>query len=485
MKKSKSPNKKNNRFYPREECGIAGVYNIPEAANFAYLGIYALQHRGQESAGIVSTDSQLLYRYAGMGKVNDVFNSAKLKQLTGHMAIAHNRYSTTGASFLRNAQPIRFESRLGTLSLAHNGNLTNAWNLRKQLEQSGSIFQTTVDSEVIGHLLAKSSADNFEGALIESLCKIKGAYSLLLMTRDAMYAVRDPHGFRPLALGRKDDGWVVASETCALDIMDATYERDVQPGEMLIFDKSGVRSVFPFEKSTQNLCIFEFIYFSRPDSMIFEQSVYNVRIELGKILAREAPVEADIVISVPDSSNVAALGYSRESGIPYHMGLIRSHYIGRTFIEPDQKIRDFGAKIKYNAIASVVSGKRVIVVDDSIMRGTTQRKIVTMLKTAGAKEIHVRITSSMTKYACYYGIDIPSHSELIASSHTLEEIRKYLRVNSIAYLSIDGMEQAAGKQRNYCNACFSGNYPVPLGEMEAESYSNQKNLFEEYGVEEH
>lgn len=470
--------------YPREECGIAAAYNIPESSNFVYLGIYAMQHRGQESAGIVSTDNQLLYRFAGMGKVNDVFNLAKLKQLRGSMAIAHNRYSTTGASFLRNAQPIRFESRLGSLALAHNGNLTNAWHLREELEKKGSIFQSTVDSEVIGHLMARSAATRFEDALVEALGKIKGAYSLLVMSKDELYAIRDPNGFRPLVLGKKDDGWVVASETCALDIMDAQYIRDVQPGEMLIFNKGKPKSVFPFRKRSSNLCIFEYIYFARPDSQIFGKSVYNVRLELGRRLAREAPVNADIVISVPDSSNVSALGYSEESEIPFHMGLIRSHYIGRTFIEPNQKIRDFGAKIKYNAIASVVKDKKVIVVDDSIMRGTTQRKIVTMLRNAGAKEIHVRITSSPTKYACYYGIDIPQHSELIASSHSLEEIRKFIRVDSIAYLSMEGMKYAAGEERSYCTACFSGNYPVPLDEME-NSYSNQKNLFEEYEVEEH
>lgn len=472
------------RYYPEEECGVAGLYNVPEAANFAYLGIYALQHRGQESAGIVSSDGNHLYRYAGMGKVADVFNAAKLRQLSGAAAIAHNRYSTTGASFLRNAQPIRLESRLGSMAMAHNGNLTNAWKIRNQLERTGSIFQTTADTEVISHLMARTHEKNFQDALINALRQVKGAYSLLLLTDEALYAVRDPDGFRPLVMGRKDNGRVFASETCALDIMDAEFEREVEPGELIRVDKHGVHSIKPFGTNEQNLCIFEFVYFARPDSVIFNESVYNVRYRLGRILAQESPADADIVMPVPDSSTVAALGFSDESGIPFHMGLIRSHYVGRTFIEPDQRIRDFGAKLKYNAIRPVVEGKKVIVVDDSIMRGTTQRKIIKMLRKSGAKEIHVRISSSPTRHACYYGIDIPTRKELIASNHSLDEIKTYLRVDSISYLSQEGMRNAAGPEKNYCMACFTGNYPVEL-DPGPENSENQKNLFEEYEVEEY
>lgn len=484
-----NPLNRSPQYYPKEECGIVGIFNLEEAANLAYLGAYALQHRGQESAGIVSSDGERLYRYAGKGKVGDVFSPSKLRQLVGQHAIAHNRYSTTGAGFLRNAQPIRFESRLGTMALAHNGNLTNAASIRKNLQDLGSLFQTTIDTEVISHLVARSRAENFTDALIEAVRQIRGAYSLVVLTHDTLYALRDPNGFRPLVMGKKEDGVVFASETCALDIIDAKYVRDVEPGELVIVTPHGVKSLFPFEKSSQNLCIFEYVYFSRPDSFVFGKSVYASRMRMGEILAEEAPADADIVIPVPDSSNVAALGFAKQSGLPYHMGLIRSHYIGRTFIEPDQKIRDFGAKLKYNAIESVVKDKRVVVIDDSIMRGTTTRKIVKMLRTAGAQEIHVRIASAPTRHPCYYGIDIPSRSELIAATHTVEEIVKYLRVDSLAYLSLDGMKRAAqeteggASNAGYCTACFDGIYPVRLDETEA-NYSNQKDLFSEYEVEE-
>lgn len=469
---------------PKEECGIVGIYNLEEAANFAYLGAYALQHRGQESAGIVSSDGERLYRYAGMGKVADVFSEKKLKELVGKHAIAHNRYSTTGASFLRNAQPIRMESRLGSLALAHNGNLTNAWQLRRQLEKEGSLFQTTVDTEVICHLMARSIYNNFEEALISALSQVKGAYSLLVLTPTTLYAIRDPNGFRPLVLGKKGDGFIVASESCALDIMDAEYIREIEPGEFVRFTSSGMDSFFPFPQKKESLCIFEFVYFSRPDSTIFGNSVYNVRYEMGRRLAKEAFVKADLVMAVPDSSLVAALGYAHESGIPYHMGLIRSHYIGRTFIEPNQKIRDFGAKLKYNAIRSVVQDKKIVVVDDSIMRGTTQRKIAKMLRKAGAKEIHVRIACPPTKHPCFYGIDIPSRRDLIAATHSIEEIQKYLRVDSLAYLSLESMLAATKTKKGFCTACFSGNYPVPLEEESKYDWSNQKHLFEHYGIEE-
>jgi len=470
-------------YYPKEECGIVGVYNIPEAANFAYLGIYALQHRGQESAGIVSSDGERLFRFAGMGKVSDVFKEQKLKQLIGSSAIAHNRYSTTGASFLRNAQPIRVESRFGTIAMAHNGNITNAWTIRHELEAKGSIFQTTADTEVICHLMANSNEAELSSALTYALGIIKGAYSLVVLIPDAIYAVRDPNGFRPLVMGKKDDGYVFASETCALDIMDAEYIRDVEPGELIHISEQGIQSSFPFKKCSENLCIFEFVYFGRPDSKIFNKEVYDIRFRLGQQLAKESPVEADVVIPVPDSSTIAALGYSDQSKIPFHMGLIRSHYIGRTFIEPDQKIRDFGAKLKYNAIEHVVKNKKVVVVDDSIMRGTTQKKIIKMLKNSGAKEIHVRISSAPTVYPCYYGIDIPTSEELIAHNHSIEQIRTYLGVDSISYLSIEGMKNSCYDNDNHCTACFDGNYPI-LPESSNGFYSNQKLLFEEYYVEE-
>lgn len=469
---------------PREECGIYGIYGCEEAANFTYLGLYSLQHRGQESAGIVTTDGERMYRYAAMGQVAQVFTREKLGELTGHAAIGHNRYSTTGASFLRNAQPIRVESNKGSITLAHNGNIVNAWTVRGKLEQSGSIFQTTVDSEVIFHLMARSGKEQLIDALSYALRELTGAYSLLVLTKDAMFAVRDPNGFRPLVFGKRSDGsYVFASETCAFDITDTEYIREVEPGELIQINKHGVSSFYPFEPKQESLCIFEHIYFSRPDSRIYDQSVYEVRKNLGRNLAKEHPVDADVVVSVPDSSNVAALGYSEQSGIPFCMGLIRSHYIGRTFIEPEQRIRDFGARIKYNVVKSALEGKRVILVDDSIMRGTTSRKIIKMIRKAGAKEIHVRISAPPTVYPCYYGIDIPTRNELIAATHSIEEIQKYLRVDSLGYMSLEYAHDAVDlgdKGRFWCDACFSGKYPVAF---ESEP-GNQKELFAEYMVEE-
>lgn len=470
---------------PREECGIYGIYGCPEASNFTYLGLYSLQHRGQESAGMVTTDGERLFRYANMGQVAHVFDKEKLAQLNGNAAIGHNRYSTTGASFLRNAQPLRVESNLGSFALAHNGNLVNAWQLRNEIEQSGSIFQTTIDSEVIVHLMARSGKSEFIDALSYALRKVSGAYSLLVLTSEALYAVRDPNGFRPLVMGQRTDGSTVfASETCAFDITDAEYIRDVQPGEVIRVNKKGVHSFFPFEPRQESLCIFENIYFSRPDSVIFNQSVYEVRKNLGKYLAKEHPVEADAVVSVPDSSTVAALGYAEESSIPFTIGLIRSHYIGRTFIEPEQKIRDFGARIKYNVVNAAVRGKRVILVDDSIMRGTTSRKLIKMLKRAGATEIHLRISAPPTRFPCFYGIDIPTKSELIAATHTVDEIVKYLGVDSLGYMSLEASHEAmkTGRaERQWCDACFSGKYPLSFQE---EEQGNQKDLFSEYLVEE-
>ncbi|EMY62534.1 amidophosphoribosyltransferase [Leptospira terpstrae serovar Hualin str. LT 11-33 = ATCC 700639] len=442
-----------------------------------------MQHRGQESSGIVTTDGSHLYRYANMGLVANIFTQPKIKELIGDSAIGHNRYSTTGASFLRNAQPIRVESHLGPVALAHNGNLVNSWDIRNRLERDGSIFQTTIDSEVIVHLMAKSHKTDLLEALCESLGQVRGAYSLLVLTPRYLIAVRDPNGFRPLVMGKRSDGSIVfASETCAFDITDTEYVRDVEPGEMVVIDHTGVRSLYPFPKAKPSLCIFEYIYFARPDSYIFEESVYKVRKSLGRQLARVMPVEADVVIPVPDSANIAALGYSEESGIPYQSGLIRSHYIGRTFIEPDQKIRDFGAKIKYNVVKEVVNGKRVVIIDDSVMRGTTSRKIIKMIRNAGAKEIHFRVSAPPTVSPCYYGIDIPTHKELIASTHSIEEIQKYLRVDSLAYLTLDTMHKAVEghKGGGFCDACFTSNYPVEF----QDHAGNQKSLFTEYATEE-
>lgn len=467
---------------PEDECGVFGIHGHGQAAKFAYLGLYALQHRGQESAGIASSDGHHIYRYAGMGKVVEVFDEERFANLRGHMAIAHNRYSTTGSSFLRNAQPIRADSILGPIVLAHNGNLVNSPSLRFALEKEGTIFQTSIDSEIIVHLMARSGIGDFLEALIHALRQIRGAYSLLVMNKNNIYAVRDPQGFRPLVLGRIGESYAVASETCAFDIIDAEYIREVLPGELIEISKAGIKSYFPFEAQKQSLCVFEYIYFSRPDSIIFGNSVHDMRIHLGAMLSRQSPVEADIVVPIPDSSICAALGYARVSGIPYEKGMIRSHYIGRTFIEPSQKIRDFGAKIKYNVVRSAIDGKRIIVVDDSIMRGTTMRKIIKMFRNGGAREIHVRISAPPTMFPCFYGIDIPTRSELIASSHTIEEIRKYLRVESIEYLSVDTLLRAIDKPHmSFCTACFDGKYPVEFEQNE----DNQKYLFEDLAMSEY
>ncbi|MFN3604850.1 MAG: amidophosphoribosyltransferase [Leptonema sp. (in: bacteria)] len=475
-------------YYPKEQCGIFGIYGVEEAANYTYLGLYALQHRGQESAGIVSSDGERLYRFTGMGQVANVFDQDKIKMLKGFAAIGHNRYSTTGASFLRNAQPIRVECHLGSFALAHNGNIINAWELRKKYEEQGSIFQTTIDTEIIVHLMSKCGKKDFLDALIYAIKKISGAYSLLVINPKELYAIRDPMGFRPLVMGKHKSGAIAfASETCAFDITEVEFIREVEPGEIIRVSEKGIESFFPFLNSLkkESLCIFENIYFARPDSYIFNRSVYEVRKNLGRFLAKEHPADADIVIGVPDSSIVAALGYAEESKIPYTIGLIRSHYIGRTFIEPEQRIRDFGAKIKYNVVKSAIYNKRVVVVDDSIMRGTTSKKLIKMLKKAKAKEIHLRISAPPTKFPCFYGIDIPTRNELIASSHTIEEIKKYLKVDSLGYLSIEmalkAMEVETAPKNHWCTACFSGGYPLPFSNPD---YNNQKHLFSEYLVEE-
>ncbi|NIO10504.1 MAG: amidophosphoribosyltransferase [Deltaproteobacteria bacterium] len=465
----------------REECGVVGVYGHPEAANMVYLGLYALQHRGQESAGIVSSDGEGLISHRQMGLVADIFKEDVIKNLRGSSAIGHNRYSTTGQSHLKNAQPLVVEYSDGPIAVAHNGNLVNAQSLRAELEASGSIFQSTSDTEVLIHLIATSREKSLMGRLVDTLGRASGAYSLLFLTLDRMVAVRDPRGFRPLVVGkfhtaRNGDGYVVASESCVLDLIEAEYLREVEPGEILIFGPDGMESLKPFPPAPEAKCIFEYIYFSRPDSNVYGRNVYQIRKQLGRQLARENGVEADIVIPVPDSGVPAALGYAEEAGLPMEFGLIRNHYVGRTFIEPQQSIRHFGVKIKLNAQKDVLENKRVIVVDDSIVRGTTSRKIIRMLRDAGAKEVHMRISSPPTTGPCYYGIDTPSRQELIASTNPVEEICKFIEADSIAYLSREGMYAFLNGQANgFCDACFSGSYPLHFDD---EGKSKQLHLFE-------
>jgi len=458
-----------------DECAVFGVYGHPEAANLAYLGLYAQQHRGQESSGIVTSDRSSHHVDVGMGLVQDVFTPERIAELHGDLAIGHNRYSTTGESMLKNAQPLAIDFSLGALAIAHNGNLVNAAAIRSALEEQGSIFRSTMDTEVIVHLIAKAEGSNFITRVVDALLQVQGAYSLLLLTEDEMVAVRDPHGFRPLAIGKLDGATVFASETCAFDLIGAEYVRDVQPSEMVAVSPRGMRSFFPFPKKNPAQCIFEFIYFARPDSLVFGDTVYNVRKKLGMELAKEMPVEADLVFAVPDSGVPAALGYAEQSGIPFGMGLIRNHYVGRTFIEPSQQIRHFGVKIKLNPIRKLIEGKRVVVVDDSIVRGTTCRKIIEMIRLAGAKEVHMRISSPPTPNPCYYGIDTPTKAELIASSKTPEEIRKYLGCETLAYLDRGRMLEIFGERRgHFCTACFNGDYPVTLPGMDI----HQPDLFE-------
>ncbi|MBI3015560.1 MAG: amidophosphoribosyltransferase [Candidatus Tectomicrobia bacterium] len=452
----------------KDACGVFGIYGHPEAAKITYLGLHALQHRGQESSGIVTSDQERLYVEIGMGLVADVFSGEVLRRLPGDMAIGHNRYSTTGASHIKNAQPFVAEYMRGGLAIAHNGNLVNATSLRAELEENGSIFRSTNDTEVIAHLIAVSHRKPFLDRVVEALTRVRGAYSLLLMTEKELIAARDPYGFRPLCLGALGEAHVVASETCALDLIEASHVRDVEPGEILIINGEGVTSMKPFKPVFPHQCIFEFVYFARPDSTIFGENVYLVRQALGRQLAREAPVDADIVVPVPDSGVPAAMGFSKQSGIPFELGLIRNHYVGRTFIEPQQSIRHFGVKIKLNTVRRLVEGKRVIVIDDSIVRGTTSRKIVSMIRGAGAREVHMRISSPPTTHPCYYGIDTPTRRELIAASRSCEEIRRYLEVDSLQYLSLDGLISAVEEATHgrYCSACFTGRYPVTFPEME-------------------
>lgn len=459
-----------------DNCGVFGIFGNEEASRLTYLGLYALQHRGQESAGIVSSDGKTLHSHRSMGLVYDVFDSTRLKALPGMSAIGHVRYSTTGASTLRNAQPFVVDYAKGGLAIAHNGNIVNALLLREELENDGSIFQSTMDTEVIVHLIATSKMPTLVERLISALKQVKGAYSLLILTECFLIAARDPNGFRPLVMGKLNDSIVFASETCAFDLIGATCIREVEPGEIIVVSEKGMESIKPFEKRKLSQCIFEYIYFARPDSYVFGKCVYKIRTEFGRVLAREQPVDADIVVPVPDSGVPAAIGFAQESGIPFEMGLIRNHYVGRTFIEPVQSIRHFGVKVKLNPVREIIEGKKVVLIDDSIVRGTTSRKIVKMVKQAGAKEVHVRISSPPTTHSCYYGIDTPTREELIASSHSVEEIAKFITAKSLGYLSHKGMMSVLGEEsQNFCHACFSGNYPV---EIPLILQAPQLNLFE-------
>lgn len=446
----------------RDGCGIFGVHGVEAAAQPVYLGLYALQHRGQESSGIVASDGQSVTFHRAMGLAADVFTSARLEGLPGHLAIGHNRYSTAGDSVLRNAQPILVSYHGGQLAVAHNGNIVNALELKREMELEGNIFQTTSDSEVVLHLVARSKAPSFEAALVQAIDRLQGAFSLLLMTEKAIYAVRDPLGFRPLSLGRLRDGWCAGSETCAFDINEAEFLRDVEPGEIVRIDENGPATIRKAPAPRRAACIFELIYFSRPDSIVFGENVDGVRRALGRRLAREHPARADIVIAVPDSSNSAALGYAEASGLPFEFGLIRNHYIGRTFINPRQFTREYGVRVKFNPVRALLDGRRVVVVDDSIVRGTTSRKLVKLIRRAGAREVHFRVSSPPIISPCFFGIDTPRRAELIGASHTVEEIGTYLRVNSIGYLSREGMLECVGDAAGYCTACFDESYPVPL-----------------------
>lgn len=448
----------------REECGVFAAVGVARAAEVVRLGLHALQHRGQESTGIVSCDENgELHSHKGLGLVADVYRDADLARLPGQIAIGHNRYSTSGSITLDNTQPLRMVYRGGPLALAHNGNLVNAREVRRGLEQAGSIFQTTLDTEIFPHLMAVSSAPSVDDALIEAARQVRGAYSLLVLTDGAVLALRDPYGFRPLCIGRLGDGYILASETCALDLVGAEYVRDVEAGELVRVDPQGLRARRAMEPAANRQhCIFEHIYFSRPDSRVFGASVDRVRRRIGHRLAIEHPADADVVIAVPDSSNSIALGYSEESGISFELGLIRNHYVGRTFIEPEQADRDSGVRIKFNPVREVLDGRRVVVVDDSIVRGTTSRKLVRLIRRAGAREVHFRVGSPPVTHPCFYGIDTPSRRELIGALKSVEEIRGYLGVDSLGYLSIEGLLACEQEPANFCRACFTGHYPVPV-----------------------
>jgi amidophosphoribosyltransferase len=454
-----------------DHCGVFGIFGHPEAAKMAYLGLYALQHRGQESAGIASTDGADIHVHKSLGHVQEIFTPDVIAQLPGEVAIGHTRYSTAGDTSLMNAQPVVIDCNKGKLALGHNGNLTNALEVRRRLEHRGSIFQSTSDTEVIVHLIARSSARNLSGAIADALNQVEGAYSLLLLTRDEIYAIRDPRGFRPLCLGRLNGAWVAASETCAFDLIDAEYVREVEPGEMVRISRSGIESIRFAPEKPHQYCIFEHVYFSRPDSVVFGRPVNESRERLGRLLAQEHPAVADLVTPVPDSGVPAAIGYAAESGIPFRMGLIRNHYIGRTFIEPEQAIRDFGVKLKLNPVRRMLEGKRVVLVDDSIVRGTTSRKIVRLMREAGATEVHVRISCPPTISPCYYGVDTPRRDELIGANNSVEQIRQFLGADSLGYLSLKSMRAAVeDTEGKFCTSCYTGSYPTELVQLEVEAH---------------
>ncbi len=461
-----------------EECGVFGVYGHPEAANLVYLGLCALQHRGQESAGIVSSNGKTLFSHRGMGLVADVFDEDTIRRLEGISAIGHNRYSTTGATLYKNCQPLIAEYEAGGIALAHNGNLVNFEELRSELEKSGAIFQSSSDSEVILHLIAASRAPSLVERVIEALEQVRGAYSLLVLGERELIAARDPFGFRPLVLGKLRDATIFASETCALDLVRADYVREVAPGEVIVLTQSGMRSFMPFAPRPPKRCIFEYVYFARPDSLLFGRNVYEVRKLHGRILARECPADADIVVPVPDSGVPAAIGYAQESGLPFEMGLIRSHYVGRTFIEPREAIRHFGVRVKFNPVPAVLNGRRIVLVEDSLVRGTTLRKVIPMLRQAGAREVHMRIAAPPTAYSCFYGIDTPTRSELLASHHSIEEIRRFITADSLEYLSWEGLYSFTDQPgEGFCDACFTGRYPVEVPRRPPE---RQLSLFENH-----
>ena len=446
-----------------DECGVVGVYGHPDAANLVYLGLYALQHRGQESAGIAASSNGKMHLEVGMGLVADVFSDVRLKKLPGNIAVGHNRYSTTGVSRVKNAQPCLIEYSGGTMAMGHNGNLVNASEIRKELGVAGAIFQSTNDSEVIVHLMAQSRRNSFVDRAVAALSQVKGAYSIVLMSENELVAARDPRGFRPLCLGKLDGAYIVASESCVMDLVEAEFIREIEPGELILINQFGVKSFHPFQKASTKQCVFEHIYFSRPDSYLFGHSVYSTRKLMGKALARERPVEADVVVPVPDSGVISAMGYSEEAKIPFQMGLIRNHYVGRTFIEPQSQIRNFGVKVKLNAVKPVIEGKRVIIIDDSIVRGTTSKKIVRMLREVGAREVHVRISSPPTTHSCFYGIDTPTKGELIASNMDIDQTCEYLGADSLNYISLEKMLEIFGEQKDdFCAACFDGRYPVDV-----------------------
>jgi amidophosphoribosyltransferase len=472
------------RFH--EECGVFGVFGHPDAAALAALGLHALQHRGQEAAGIVAYDGEQFNAHRGMGLVSDNFSSKDvIERLKGGAAIGHVRYATTGEVALRNVQPLFADFEFGGLAICHNGNLTNSYQLRKQLVRRGSLFQSTSDTEVIVHLIATSLKGTVVDRLVDALRQVEGAYSLVALSQDSIIGLRDPLGVRPLVVGRLADAWIISSETCALDIIGADFVRDVEPGEIVIADAEGLHSVKPFTRKPERFCIFEYIYFARPDSVIEGRSVYEARKRIGRELAREAPIDADIVVPVPDSGVPAAIGYSQEAGIPFELGIIRNHYVGRTFIEPTDQIRHLGVRLKHNANRADLVGKRVILVDDSIVRGTTSTKIVDMVRQAGAREVHMRISSPPTTHSCFYGIATPDRDQLLAASRDIDEMARFIGVDSLAFISIDGLYRAMGEAGRdplappFCDACFTGDYPIPLIDADDGKVSVQLSLLAE------